>query len=198
MPKAYNPFDKLMVKARLQGFRARSVFKLKEIQDRFEIIQPGMRILDVGASPGSWLQLTSQIIGTDGEALGLDLKKIEPIAQNIHTRICDVSDLEEIKKIFEELSWNSVDLIISDIAPNTTGISHVDQVRSVALNEAIVKVADKYLVKGGNLVMKVFQGEPFTPFLKNVKRMFREVSVIKVKASRDRSNEVYVICFFKK
>lgn len=194
MPKPYTPNDKFSQKARHKGFRARSVFKLEELDQKFNLIEDGMSVLDLGAAPGSWLQYTSERIGSAGLAIGIDLKEISPIANNVITYPADVTDIKRIKQILKKFNLDKVDLILSDIAPNTTGIKYVDQKRSVELNQAIVETAKSFLQPRGKLVMKVFSGEDLTQFIKDLKKIFRNVSVTKVDASRDRSREVYIIC----
>lgn len=194
MPRPYIPNDKLAQKARFKGFRARSVFKLEELDQKFNLIDEGMAVLDLGAAPGSWLQYTSKKIGSEGLAIGVDLKEISPIADNVITYTADVTAIKRIKQILSKFNLDRVDLILSDIAPNTTGIKYVDQKRSVELNQAIVKTAKQFLVPRGKLVMKVFSGEDLTQFIKDLKKLFRNVSITKVDASRDRSREVYIIC----
>jgi 23S rRNA (uridine2552-2'-O)-methyltransferase len=191
---AYNPRDKLMFKAHVQGFRARSVFKLEELDQKFRLFYPGQKVLDVGAAPGSWLQYTSEKIGPSGFALGLDLQEIAPVAANVATEVADISSHELVTQILSAHGLNLVDLIISDIAPNTSGIAYVDQLKSIELNRAIFELAKTHLKPGGKLVMKVFPGEHFDKFLKELKLYFKNVSVQKVKASRESSREVYVIC----
>lgn len=197
MPKAYNYKDPLMFKAHREGFRARSVYKLKELDEKFRLVSPGMKILDIGAAPGSWLQYVSKKIG-NGRALGLDLKEISPISSKVITRVCDISDLDEVEKALQERDFSTVDLVISDIAPNTTGIKYLDQKRSIELNQNIVKIAKKHLRRDGHLVMKVFESEEFQRFFKELKRDFKEVNGVKVAASRDRSKEMYIVCIGKK
>lgn len=194
MPRPYTPNDKLAQKARHRGFRARSVFKLEELDEKFNLIEEGMAVLDLGSAPGSWLQYTAGKIGPDGLAIGIDLKEIAPIAHNTITYVADITDIKRIKQILSKFNLDKVDLILSDIAPNTTGIKYVDQKRSVELNQAIAGTAKQFLVPRGKLVMKVFSGEDLPQFIKDLKRMFRNVAVTKVDASRDRSREVYIIC----
>jgi 23S rRNA (uridine2552-2'-O)-methyltransferase len=195
MPKQYNYKDPLMFKAHREGFRARSVYKLEELDEKFGLFFPNMKVLDVGAAPGSWLQYVSPLIRPKGKALGLDLKEIKPIGNNVVTKIADIMDVEAIKSFITELKWNKVDIIISDIAPNTTGIAYVDQKKSVELSLSIFELAKQFLRPRGRLVMKVFPGEDFSQFMKTLKGYFKHVSVQKVSASRDRSREVYVVCW---
>ena len=195
MPKAYTPNDKWSRKAKEEGYRARSFYKLKELDEKFNLTRSGLKVLDLGAAPGSWLQYTSKKVGKDGKVLGLDLEKIFPVAENVKTVVCDITNLEEVEEIIRNLSFENLDLILSDISPNTSGIKYVDQQRSIQLNQIIFKIAQKYLKSGGVLVMKVFHGESLFSFRKELERYFPKVIVTKTKVSRERSKEVYLICF---
>lgn len=195
MPKPYNPHDKLMLKAREEGFRARSVYKLQELDERFSLLKNGMQVLDVGAAPGSWLQYASLKIGPRGVAIGVDLKEIEPVAANVQTHVLDIGDLEALEQKLQTKKFN---LILSDIAPNTTGIPGLDSKRSVELSRMVVDIAKNWLKPSGNLVMKVFEGSDFPAFLQSIRPLFRTVKALKVTASRDRSKEIYVVCLKKR
>lgn len=191
--KAYDHKDKLMFQAHREGYRARSVYKLKQLDEEFELFQSGMRVLDLAAAPGSWLQYAAQKTGPTGKVVGIDLKEIAPIP-NVHTQVADINDSEKMKHI---LSNDRFDIVLSDIAPNTTGIPGVDHAKSVELNRQILQIARKALDYNGNLVMKVFDGPEVGPFLREIRESFRYTRVTKVDASRERSKEVYIICFRK-
>ncbi len=194
MPKPYIPNDKWSQRAASEGYLARSVYKLMEIDARYELIRPGLRVLDIGAAPGSWLQYTSDKLGPEGRVLGLDLKPIAFTAPNVVTRVVDVFDDVAVAKAIAERSWKHVDLVLSDIAPNTSGIKDVDQWRSIELNQKIAAIARKYLRGKGSVVMKVFRGKDFDAFTQELKTQFRRLKVMSAVASRDRSREVYVVC----
>lgn len=194
MPKPYTPNDKWSQRAAAEGYRARSVFKLEELDERFNLLSPGMKVLDAGAAPGSWLQYVSKKIGADGIAIGLDLKEIAPIAPNVHTFVCDMTDTEAVEACLRSVGMMQADIIISDIAPNTSGIKDVDQWRSLELNRAIVQIASKRLRRGGVLMMKVLRGRDFDGFFAELKPLYGKIRTVYVDASRDRSREVYVVC----
>ena len=193
MPKPYIPNDKWSQRAASEGYLARSVYKLMEIDARYELIRPGLRVLDIGAAPGSWLQYTSDKLGPEGRVLGLDLKPIAFTAPNVVTRVVDVFDDVAVAKAIAERSWKHVDLVLSDIAPNTSGIKDVDQWRSIELNRKITAIAQKYLRGHGSVVMKVFRGKDFDAFTHELKTKFSRLKVMSTVASRDRSREVYVV-----
>jgi 23S rRNA (uridine2552-2'-O)-methyltransferase len=192
MPKPYTPNDKWSQRAAAEGYRARSVYKLMELDERLKLLKPGMHVLDLGAAPGSWMQYTSQIIGPKGKIVGCDLTPIEPIADNVKLYQQDITDEAAMTKILEDEGMREVDLVLSDIAPNTSGIKDVDQYRSVELAITVFHIADRYLKKGGRCVVKVFRGADFDELVQEVKRMWGGMRVMTVEATRDRSREVYV------
>ena len=195
MPKPYIPNDKWSRKAAEEGYRARSVYKLQELDERFDLIHPRMKILDVGAAPGSWLQYVSKKVGPEGMVLGIDLKPIVHIAGNVKTAVCDLTDTIAVGSALASVGWDKADLILSDIAPNTSGIKDIDQWKSVELSRLVFELSKKFLRPSGTLVMKVFRGKSFDPFIAEIKAHFPRINVVSVEASRDRSREVYVVCF---
>lgn len=193
MPKPFNPQDKYFQRAKQQGYLARSVFKLEEIQARFKIIRKGNSILDLGAAPGSWLQYAAKIAGPTSKLVGVDLTAIKPLGQNIKTIQADIFSPELIEKI-KALYPNKFDLILSDLAPKTSGIKETDHARSIELNRRVIGISDSLLKPRGTVILKVFQGGDFDKFLKELKRKFKMVKIFKPQASRGRSFEVYLIC----
>ncbi len=198
MPKQYEHNDKFSRRAQFQGYRARSVYKLQELDQRFQLFKEGQKILDVGAAPGSWLQYISQQIGDTGIAVGVDIQEIKPISNNVHLIQEDIQNTESFIQQFNNLTIQQFDLVVSDIAPSTTGIPGVDQARSVELSQIVVDTADQFLKPKGTLVMKVFQGEDFKDFYHALQQKYGYVTTVKVKASRDRSSEIYVVAQRKK
>ncbi len=194
MSKPYNPNDRLARKAKELGYRARSVFKLNELNAEFHLLKPGMTVLDLGAAPGSWLQYVSDQIGPEGRAVGLDLKPIAPISSNVATRVCDLLNPIELGNCFQSVGLEQFNLVLSDLAPNTSGIKYLDQQRSLELNQAVFEIAKKYLKPNGKLVMKIFQGPNLGKFVNELKRRFTKVVLTKPSASRERSSEQYIIC----
>ena len=193
MPKPYTPNDTWSRKAAAEGYRARSVYKLKELDERLHLLKPGMKVLDLGAAPGSWLQYIAEKIGPRGRALGIDLTPVEPVGTNVGTRELDITDTRQLEQALTDEDMQTVDLVLSDIAPSTSGIKDVDQWRSVELAMTVVAIADGHLVPGGKFVVKVFRGSDFDTFMHDVRHRWHDVRVMTVKASRDRSREVYVI-----
>lgn len=191
--------DPYFLEAKKQWYRARSAFKLIEIQDHFSIIKPGMNILDVASAPGSFLQVISRIIKENGVLVGVDIQAIKPLwSWNVYLFQGDIFEFEPLKAFFNEKNISSFDLITSDIAPNTTGITGVDQYRSIELNQAILTVSQKFLKKWGNLLLKVFVGEDIGELIAPIKEQFITYKRFKPKACRERSFEEYFICLNKK
>lgn len=209
MPKPFIVHDPYFEKAKKLGYRARSAFKLLEIQEKFNVIKPRMNVLDVAAAPGSFLQVIAKIIGPEWKAVGIDIQKIDPNFgfPNIYLLQESVFEYEKIQLFLESIGfwkwkaeWNfhHFDLITSDIAPSTTGMTGVDQYRSIELNLAILDVAKTFLKKWGNLVLKVFVWEDVNDLMMPLKENFSKVSRFKPKACRDRSFEEYFVCIWKK
>ena len=199
MPKPYIPNDSWSRKAAEEGYRARSVYKLMELDERYKLLKPGMRVLDLAAAPGSWLQYESQRIGPKGLAIGIDVTPIKPIAENVVTFQADVTDLKTIGPVLAEhlkqipQTPQAFDVVLSDIAPATSGIRDVDQWRSIELNQSVLEVAHQWLKAGGFCVLKVFRGADFDAFLREVKANWKDVRMAFPQASRDRSKEVYLV-----
>lgn len=193
VPKRYTPNDAWSQKAAKEGYRARSVYKLIELDERFKLLKAGMTVLDLGAAPGSWLQYTAQKIGTKGKAIGIDLQEIDPIGPNAVLHKVDITDIPAVEQILVEENVEKADLILSDLAPSTSGVRDVDQWKSIELSEAVLSIAKKHLQPRGRCVVKVLRGADFDAFLKQVKADWQDVHLAHVKASRDRSTEIYMI-----
>ncbi|MDP7068963.1 MAG: RlmE family RNA methyltransferase [Candidatus Peribacteraceae bacterium] len=188
MPKRYVPNDAWSQKAAAEGYRARSVYKLQEMDEKFRLIKPKMTILDLGAMPGSWSQYAAKKLKGTGRVIAVDLQEMEPI-EGVETHTLDITDEKAMDQILPE----AVDLIISDLAPKTSGIKDIDQWKSIELSEAVVEIAQVRLKSGGKCVIKVLRGGDFDEFLKTCKQEWKEVKTFSAKASRDRSKEIYVI-----
>lgn len=191
--------DKWFLEAKKQGYRARSAFKLLEIQETYDIIKPGMNILDIACAPGSFLQAISRIIKEDGMVVGVDIQKVKSLGKpNVKILQGDIFDAPKIAEFCAGLGIQQFDLVTSDIAPNTTGMKGVDQYRSIELNIAILEFADKWLKTGGNVVLKVFVGEDIQELITPIKQRYTTLRRCKPAACRDRSFEEYFVCMGKK
>lgn len=194
MPKPYVHNDAWSQRAAKEGYRARSVYKLQELNELCGILKPGMKVLDIGAAPGSWLQYTATIVGERGRVLGIDLSPIKAIGPNVHTAVCDINDQPLLETLLHKHDMMHPDVILSDMAPNTSGIKDVDQWRSVELCRRVLAVSDRILAPGGTMVLKIFRGKSFDAFFAELKQSFGKVRVQSVEASRDRSREIYLVC----
>ncbi len=204
-PAPYQVQDMYFQMAKREWYRARSVYKLKEIQEQFGLIEPDMNVCDVGAAPGSFIQYMKRIIGQQWIIVGIDIQPINKYSQpNIYTLEHDIFELETLQpKVDSILASHSsesrqFDLITSDIAPKTTGRKDVDQYASVELNIEILRFANVFLRPWGNLLLKVFKGEDFWDLTSEIKKYFQKFTEYKPQACRDRSFEEYVICYWKK
>lgn len=186
-------FDDEYVKlAQAKGYRSRAVFKLSEIQEKDHIIKPGMTIVDLGASPGGWSQFAREIAGKKNKIIALDILAMEPLegVHFIQGDFCEESVLNELNSV---LGGVPVNLVMSDMAPNMSGNKAVDQPRSLYLAELALEMAKSVLTKEGVFLVKLFHGAGYEEFLRDVKNNFTNVVIRKPKASRPRSNEVYIL-----
>jgi 23S rRNA (uridine2552-2'-O)-methyltransferase len=190
---SYNPKDHYFKKAKEQNFVARSVFKLEEIDQKLKIIHANQKILDLGASPGSWSQYCSKKIGPQGRILGVDLTSIPLKLSNATFIQADLRDIN-LEEIFQQNGFNSpFDVVLSDMAPKTTGIRITDQTRSFELCEIALDVAKKFLKKDGHFVCKLFHSDEFATLRDLMKKEFNRVEIIKPDSTRKISKEIFLI-----
>lgn len=194
MTKPYNPRDKYFKKAKEKGVRARSFFKIEEIDQRERFLRPGMHVLDLGAAPGSFMQYAAKAIGAAGLVVGIDLSAIQPISGPAKT-VMHQGDIyeESTKQWLRDAHPQRFDTVVSDLAPKTSGIKDMDHWNSIELSHEVLRYCTDFLKPGGSCLMKVFQGEEFDRFVRTVKKRFRNAKIIKPDATRDRSREVYVV-----
>ncbi|MBP8625241.1 MAG: RlmE family RNA methyltransferase [Syntrophorhabdaceae bacterium] len=186
--------DSFFKKAKKEGYRARSIYKLKEIQERYGLIDKGDYILDLGCSPGSFLQFMSDTVGEKGWVLGIDILPTPYLNKiNIKTIQADIKNVD-IKNILAEHSMGFFDVVTCDIAPNLTGIRETDDKNIYELYEAVRNIVQISLKKGGDFIFKSFFTDTFKPINTELKTMFKKVIIYKPRASRTSSPEVYLIC----
>ena len=186
-------FDDEYVKmAQAQGYRSRAVFKLKEIQEKDKFIKPGMNVVDLGAAPGGWSQFVRPLLGKKSKLIALDILPIEPIDGVVFIQ-GDFREATVLDELTATLDSAHVDIVLSDMAPNMSGSRGIDQPNAMYLAELALDTAKTVLVKGGDFLVKVFQGEGFEDFHRDVQQHFNKVVIRKPKASRPRSNEVYIL-----
>ena len=184
----FNPQDHFFKKAKKEGFLARSAYKLDEVQKKYRLIRPGDKVLDLGCAPGAWLQVALQVVGPKGFVEGIDLKPVTVQAPNGHFFVRDVFDLKD-----EELKGLPYDVMMSDMAPNTTGIKSADQAKSEELCLKVLELCDRWLKPGGNMVMKFFVGPGAKALELEVKKRFHEMKQLKPDATRKESKEIFII-----
>lgn len=184
--------DEYVKRSQKEGFRSRAAYKLLELQEKDRFLKPGQVVVDLGAAPGGWLQVASSLVGEKGLVIGLDLLEIEPMA-GVELIQGDFREDVVLEKLDNALQRRPVDLVISDMAPNITGMSAVDQPRAMYLCELALDFCRQALKPGGGMVIKVFQGEGFDAFLREVRQSFGRVVTRKPKASRPKSREVYLV-----
>jgi 23S rRNA (uridine2552-2'-O)-methyltransferase len=184
--------DPYVKQAQKDGYRSRSSYKLIELNDKDRLIRPGMLIMDLGSAPGGWSQVAGKLVGEKGRVLATDILPMDPV-KNVDFIQGDFTDEAVFNRILEALNGAKPDLIISDIAPNITGIDSADQGTSIYLVELALDMVRRVLKPKGNFVVKVFQGTGSDAYLKDVRTSFEKVSVRKPAASRPRSREVYVV-----
>lgn len=183
--------DHYTKQARKDHYPARSVYKLQEIQRRFKVIGKGAQVLDLGCAPGSWLLYTAELAGPKGRVVGIDIKPVDirlPTHVSVYT-----GDILDPGNGLDHLAHHSCDVVLSDMAPATTGQKDVDAVRSLNLCEAALETGLKFLKPGGSFVCKIFQGQDTKAYTNAVKKHFRQLKIFKPLSSRKASREIFII-----
>ncbi|MCF6217774.1 MAG: 23S rRNA (uridine(2552)-2'-O)-methyltransferase RlmE [Gammaproteobacteria bacterium] len=184
--------DEFVLRAKREGYRSRAVYKLLEIDDKDKLLRPGMTVVDLGAAPGGWSQVACRRLGKRGRVLALDILEMDSLA-GVEFIQGDFREDEAINGLMEMLGDSAVDLVMSDMAPNMSGVRDMDKTRAMYLVELAFELARQILRPGGDLLMKVFQGPGYDQLIKELRHSFGKVVTRKPKASRDRSSEVYLL-----
>jgi 23S rRNA (uridine2552-2'-O)-methyltransferase len=184
--------DPWVKEATRRGYRSRAAFKLLELAERDHLFRPGLRVADLGAAPGSWSQVLRERLGPAATIVAIDLLPMEPLAGVTFVQ-ADFREDDGLAQLEKALGDRKLDLVVSDLSPNLSGVEVADQARAVHLGELALEFGKSWLQPGGNLVVKGFQGEGFAEFRRGVEAHFSKVYVRKPKASRDRSREVYFV-----
>ncbi|MDH4149561.1 MAG: RlmE family RNA methyltransferase [Betaproteobacteria bacterium] len=184
--------DPYVKRAQAEGMRSRAAYKLEQLAERDKLLKPGMVVVDLGAAPGGWSQVAGRAVGPAGRVVAVDLLEMAPVAgvTFIHG---DFSEDDVLADVEKAVGSGGVDLVLSDMAPNISGVAGVDQARSVGLAELALDFAVNHLKPQGNFLVKVFQGSGFDALVADIRRKFVQVMIRKPEASRSRSNEVYVV-----
>jgi len=192
---SYNPHDRYYKKAKQEGYRSRAAYKLLELQQRYRLLRPGDKVVDLGAAPGGWLQVAAKIIGQNGKVIGVDLQEMEPFPERNITMLQGDVGAGEIQSKITELLAGPADAVISDMAPKLSGIRDADMARALELNQLAFAVAVQLLRPGGSLLVKSFMNNDLQHFTAELKQHFSEVLRTKPEATRQGSSEFY---FFAK
>jgi 23S rRNA (uridine2552-2'-O)-methyltransferase len=184
--------DPFVKKAQLEGYRSRSAYKLVELNEKDRLIRPGMRIMDLGSAPGGWSQVAGKLVGAKGRVLATDILPMEPI-KNVDFVQGDFNDEAVVAQLLEWLGGGKFDLIVSDIAPNITGIDSADQASSMYFLELALDTVRQTLKPGATFVAKMFQGSGSDQYVKDLRTSFEKVLIRKPAASRAESREVYIV-----
>ncbi len=184
--------DPYVKRAQQEGYRSRAVYKLLEIQEKDRLIKPGMTVVDLGAAPGGWSQLAAQWVGRKGRVIATDILPMDPL-DGVEFLQGDFREQDVLEQLLSLLGEAKADLVISDMAPNISGMGAVDQPRAMYLVELALDLARQVLRPGGDFLAKLFQGEGSEAFLRELRASFGQVKIRKPKASRARSREVYVV-----
>ncbi len=184
--------DPYVKQAQKDGLRSRASYKLIELNEKDKLIRPGMLVMDLGSAPGGWSQVAGRLVGEKGRVLASDILPMDPL-DNVDFIQGDFTEDAVFQQILDKLDGNQPDLIISDIAPNISGVAAADQASSMYLVELVLDMVRQVLKPNGNFVAKVFQGEGSDEFLKDVRTSFEKVVIRKPEASRPRSREVYLV-----
>ncbi len=184
--------DPFVRQAQKEGFRSRSAYKLIQLDEKDRLLRPGMRVVDLGSAPGGWSQVAAPIVGAKGRVLATDILPMDAL-RNVQFVQGDFTDEAVFQQLLELLGGAPADLVMSDMAPNISGVDDADQAASMYLVELALDFVQRVLRPGGDFVAKVFQGAGSEAFLKEVRRHFTKVAVRKPAASRSRSREVYVV-----
>jgi 23S rRNA (uridine2552-2'-O)-methyltransferase len=178
--------------AKSKGYRSRSAYKLEQMNDSYHIFRPSDRVVDLGCAPGGWLQITRKEVGSGGQVIGIDLQEVEPI-EGVTILRHDIEDHRIVEIILTVLN-SKADVVLSDLAPNISGIWEIDHARQISLDRSAFAIAEKILKKDGVAIFKVFEGELLNEFKVELKDKFDRVLLSKPDASRQRSSELYFVC----
>lgn len=184
--------DEFVKRAQRDGYRSRAAYKLLELQQKDQLVKPGQVVVDLGSAPGGWSQVAVDLVGRGGMVLAMDILPMDAVP-GVEFLQGDFREQEVLEKMLALLEGREVDLVISDIAPNVSGVMAVDQPKSMYLCELALDFARSVLRPGGSLVTKVFHGEGFEAFIRDARTSFQRVVTRKPKASRPKSREVYMV-----
>ena len=176
-----------------EGYRSRSAYKLIQLNDSYHILKPGSTIVDVGCAPGGWLQVARKAVSYSGKVVGVDIEKVVQL-EGVTILQGDIEDARTINLITKTLNGKA-NTLLSDVSPKISGLWSVDHARQISLSRRSIEIATQILAKGGNAVLKIFEGELLKEFTEEAEYVFNRVHITKPVASRQRSSELYMVCF---
>ena len=188
--------DTYVKKAQLDGYRSRAAYKLIEINEKYRLFKKNMNVVDLGSAPGGWSQVAAKMVGNSGKVFAVDLLDMTPI-KNTEFIQGDFSNMDVLTKLEERILNLDIDLVISDMAPNISGIKTVDQSRAIYLNELVLDFSVNWLKPNGSMLVKSFVGADFDNYIKSIKTLFKKVIRVKPEASRSRSSEIFILAYEK-
>ena len=189
--------DEYVLRAQREGYRSRAVYKLEELDRKYRILKPGMTVVDLGAAPGGWSQYARARVGSKGRVIALDILPMDPV-DGVEFVQGDFREDAVLAQLLQLLGGQTADLVISDLAPNISGMQAVDQPRAMYLVELVADFAGQILHPGGSLLTKIFQGEGFDALVRELRPQYEKLVVRKPRASRPRSREVYLLATGRK
>lgn len=178
--------------AKDQGLRARSAYKLQQLNDSYHVLKKGSKVVDLGCAPGGWLQIATRLVGSSGKVVGIDLKPVEPVLGAVILE-GSIEDPEMKGKIAETLGGKA-DVLLSDLAPNVSGVWDIDHARQISLTQTALQFAGTVLRDGGSAIFKVFEGDMLNDLKAELRQNFGKAQLSKPSASRQESSELYVVC----
>jgi 23S rRNA (uridine2552-2'-O)-methyltransferase len=184
--------DEYVQRARREGYRSRATYKLLEIDDKYHLLKPGLTVVDLGAAPGGWTQVAVKRVAEAGLVIGLDILAMEPVDGAVCLQ-ADFTGEAALTALEEVLGGRQIDLVISDMAPNLSGMKDIDQPRAVYLVELALDFAEQHLQQGGAFLAKCFEGEGIDPIRESIRNKFKQLNNVKPKASRGKSREIYLL-----
>lgn len=184
--------DKYVLEAQKKGYRSRAIFKIEEIQNKDKLLKPGMTVVDLGAAPGGWSQYAAEVVGDEGQVIACDILPMDSLP-GVSFLQGDFREEAVLDALLERIQPDMVDVVLSDMAPNMSGNLASDQPRAMYLVELALDMCHQTLAPGGSFVVKVFQGEGFDEYVKQVREAFKVVKIRKPDSSRARSREVFIV-----
>lgn len=180
-------------RAKEEGYRSRAAFKLKQLNNKYQLMRRGSKVVDIGAAPGGWTQVSSELVGNVGQVIGIDLEPIKAVSKNTIILLEDITSSTVVESITNALRGNKADLVLADLSPKLSGVWDMDHYKQIDLCNSAIDLLPPILKNGGSSVMKAFDGDEFQGLVKRLKQSFERVEISKPSASRKESSEMYLV-----